>query len=157
MPQSTLESSISATPLSSPSAAVSLLQNTESLTPSDPANLPSPASNQVLSILPTATAAPSASPGPTSVPDLGSAADDDGSRKPGLRKDKDVVDPPWVNRAIHANTMSTLYPPPQPPSLLSVTDSDVVITGRSPRGPIPERTGDHLPHPSQPDHRYDIV
>ncbi|KAH9071433.1 hypothetical protein EDB83DRAFT_248990 [Lactarius deliciosus] len=141
MPQSTLESSISAPPLSptSPPAAVSFRQSKEALIPSDPPNLPAPASsNQALSILPTesrhpimATAAPSASPSPTSAPDLGAAAEDD-SREPGLRRDKDVVDPPLVNRAIHGNTMSTLYPPPQSPSLQSVTDSDPVITGRSP-------------------------
>ncbi|KAH9027119.1 hypothetical protein EDB84DRAFT_1439936 [Lactarius hengduanensis] len=134
--------------------------------PSVPPNLPSPASsNQVLSVLHTesrhpivATAAPSASPRPTSAPDLGAAAEDDGSRKPGLRKDKDAVDPPSVNRAIHGNTMSTPYPPPESPSQPSVTDSDVVITGRSPRGPlaIPERTGDHPPHSSQPDHRASL-
>ncbi|KAH9027125.1 hypothetical protein EDB84DRAFT_1609050, partial [Lactarius hengduanensis] len=168
MSQSTLEPSISSPPLSPTSspAAFSLRQNTEPLMPSVPPNHSSPASsNQVLSVLPTesrhpivATAAPSASPRLTSAPDLGAAADDDGSRKPGLRKDKDAVDPPSVNRAIHGNTMSTPYPPPESPSQPSVTDSDLVITGRSPRGPlaIAERTGDHPPHPSQPDHRIHI-
>ncbi|KAH9012923.1 hypothetical protein EDB84DRAFT_1534405, partial [Lactarius hengduanensis] len=153
---------ISSPPLSpsSPPTAASLRQNTEPLMPSVSPNLPSPASsNQVLDVLHTATAAPSASPRLTSAPDLGAAADDDGSRKPGLRKDKDAVDAPSVNRAIHGNTMSTPYPPPQSPSQPSVTDPDLVITGRSPRGPltIPDQTGDHPPHPSQPDHRYDIV
>ncbi|KAH9012079.1 hypothetical protein EDB84DRAFT_1537406 [Lactarius hengduanensis] len=149
---------MSTSPLSPTSLPAALRQNAEPLMPSDPPNLLPPASSiQVLSILPTATAAPSASPGPTSVPDLSAGAKDDGSRKPGLRKDKDALDLPSVNRAIHGNTMSSLYPPPQSPSLPSVADSDVVITGCSPRGPIPERTGDHPPHPSQPDHRYDIV
>ncbi|KAH9014330.1 hypothetical protein EDB84DRAFT_1680191 [Lactarius hengduanensis] len=160
--QSTLEHSISSPPLSptSPPAAVSLRQNTEPLMPSVPPNLPSRASSSVLSTESrhpiVATAAPSASPRLTSAPGLGAAADDDGSRKPGLRKDKDAVDPPSVNRAIHGHTMSTPYPPPESPSQPSVTDSDLIITGRSPRGPlaIPERTGDHFPHPSQPDHRF---
>ncbi|KAH9056381.1 hypothetical protein EDB87DRAFT_1239388 [Lactarius vividus] len=143
VPQSTLESSISARPFSptSPPAAVALRQNPEPLMPFGPPNHPSPASsNQVLSILPTgshrqiiATTDPGTSPGRSFAPDLGAAAEDGGSQKPGLHKDKDAVDPPSVNWAIHAN----------------------IIAGRSQTGPIPERTGDHPPHPSH--HRYDTV
>ncbi|KAH9071405.1 hypothetical protein EDB83DRAFT_248537 [Lactarius deliciosus] len=95
-------------------------------TPSDPLNLPLLASSdRVLDNMPPTgaplsslsddpilhltgpiivAAPPGASPGLTSAPDLGAAAEDDGSRKPGLRKDKDAVDPPSVNRAFTEET-----------------------------------------------------
>ncbi len=158
-------------------AAVSLQHNPDLLTSSDQPNLPySASSNPVLdNILPTgpplsshpsmtrsdlspffpeshrSTIVPtalSASPGPTSAPDLGAAAEDDGSPQPGLSKEKDALDPPSVNRAIHANTMATLDLSPQSPSLPLVNDSDVAIAGRSLREPNAERTGDHRPYPS---------
>ncbi|KAH8993860.1 hypothetical protein EDB86DRAFT_2830033 [Lactarius hatsudake] len=75
--------------------------------------------------------------------------------KPSFQNDNDALDPPSVNRVNHGNTMSILDRPPQPPSLLLVTDSDVVITGPSVREPDAERTGDHLRHPSHG--QYDIV
>jgi len=183
MPNPTPETSTPAPPLSStsPPAAVSLRHNADLLTPSDqPSLLYSASSNPFLlptgpplsshspmtrsdlspscpeshrsTIVPTA---PSASPGPSSAPDLGAAAEDDGSPKPGLRKEKDSLDPPSVNCAIHPNTMNTLDLPPQSSSLSSVTDSDVAITGRSLRESNAERTGDRRPHPSHPP--YDIV
>ncbi len=101
------------------------------------------------------TTAPSASPGPTSAHDLGAVAKDDGSLKPGLRKEKDALDPPSVNHAIHANDMATLDLPPQSPSLPPVTDSDVAIVGRSLREPNAERTGGRPPDTSRG--WYDMV
>ncbi len=97
----------------------------------------------------------SASRGPTSAPGLGATVEDDGSPKPGLRKEKDALDPPSVNRAIHANTMATLDLPPQSLSLSSVTDSDMAIACHSLRELNAERKGDHPSHP--PHCRYDIV
>jgi len=168
----------------SPPAAVSLQHNPDLLTPSDPPSPPSSApSNPLLdSILPTGlllsshspitrsdlspfltrshrsmivTTTPSASPGPTSAPDLGAAAEDDGSPKPGLLKEKDALDPPSLNRAIHSNTIATLDLPPQSPSLQPVTDSDVAIASPSQKEPNAERTGDHSSHPQHC--CYDIV
>ncbi|KAI9467324.1 hypothetical protein BJY52DRAFT_1413439 [Lactarius psammicola] len=69
---------------------------------------------------------------PISAPDLGAAAEGDGSPKPGLRKEKDAPDPPSVIRAIHANTMTTVDLPPQSPPLISVTNSDIAIVGTKP-------------------------
>ncbi|KAH8986155.1 hypothetical protein EDB92DRAFT_1818456 [Lactarius akahatsu] len=75
----------------------------------------------------------SSSPGPTSAPELSIAADDGGSTKPSLRSDKDAG-PLSVNRAIHADTMTTLGFPPQPLSLVSDVDSGIAtITGASQR------------------------
>ncbi|KAH9018866.1 hypothetical protein EDB84DRAFT_1442293 [Lactarius hengduanensis] len=51
--------------------------------------------------------APSVSPGPTSAPDLGAAVEGGGNKKPGPLKEEDAIDPPSLNRAIHANTMVT--------------------------------------------------
>ncbi|KAH9012085.1 hypothetical protein EDB84DRAFT_1444849 [Lactarius hengduanensis] len=99
-------------------------------------------------------AAPGASPGPTSAPDLDAAIEDDGSHKPGFQNDEDALDP-FSTRAIHANTLPAQDPPPQPPSLPLVTGSDVVVTDPSIREPDAERTGDHLRHPSHG--QYDIV
>ncbi|KAH9012541.1 hypothetical protein EDB84DRAFT_1535673 [Lactarius hengduanensis] len=81
------------------------------------------------------TAAPGASPGPTSNP--GVATEDDDSQKPGLRENKDALDPLSVNRVIHANTMT------------------LAITGPSMWEPDAERTGDPPLHPSRG--RYNIV
>src|SRR6266702_4334427 len=117
--------------------AVSLQHNPDLLVPSSFPNLPSSASSNpvldnILSIGPPlpspstmsqsdpspsfpqshrsiiVTTSPSVSPGPTSAPDLGAATEADGSPKPGLRKEKDALDSPSVNRAIHANTTATL-------------------------------------------------
>ncbi len=184
IPHPTPETSASPLSSTSPPAAVALQHNADLLTPSDPSNFPSSAaSNPVLdNILPigpplsshspitrsnlspsypeshcstTVTTAPSASPGPTSAPDLGAAAEDDGSPKHDLRKGKNALDPVSVNRAIHANTMGTLNLPPQFPPLPSVTDLHVAIVGPSLQEPNAEHTGDDLPHPSHS--RYDIV
>ncbi len=177
MPYPTPETSPSAPPLSStaPPAAVAVQNNAHLLTsPSSASSNPDldnilPTGPPLSSHSPTtrsdlspsrpesrrsmiALTAPSASPGPTSAPDLGgAAAEDDDRPKPGLRKERDALDPPSVNGAIHA----TLDLPPQSRSLPSVTDSDVAIAGRSLREPNGERTGDHPPHPSHC--RYDIV
>ncbi|KAH9071424.1 hypothetical protein EDB83DRAFT_2517226 [Lactarius deliciosus] len=145
-------------------------------TPSDPLNLPLLASlGRVLdNMLPTGAplsslsddpilhltgpiivaAAPSASPGPTSAPNLDAATEDDGSHQPGFQNDDDGLDP-FSTRAIHANIMPILDRPPRPPSLTLVTDSDVVVTGSSMREPDAEHTGYHLRHPSHG--QYDIV
>ncbi|KAH8987039.1 hypothetical protein EDB92DRAFT_1877486 [Lactarius akahatsu] len=139
----------------SPPAVISLEQHAEPPTPSDlPTLLPLASSGRVLdNILPTATGAPSASPGPTSAPSLGAATEDDASHKPGFQNENDALDP-FSTRAIHANTLPTLDHPPQP-SLPLVTGSDVVITGSSMREPDAEHTGDHLRHPSHG--QYDVV
>ncbi|KAH8988774.1 hypothetical protein EDB86DRAFT_3104692 [Lactarius hatsudake] len=123
VPHSTFESTISAPPLSSTSPPTVLsLQH-------DGPNLLSPAeSNLILDdVLPTVTAA-RASSGPTSAPDLSAAAEDDVNPKSSSLNGKDTLDPPSVNISIHANTMPTLD---RPPSLLSVTDSDIAIAGPS--------------------------
>ncbi|KAH9012921.1 hypothetical protein EDB84DRAFT_1444458 [Lactarius hengduanensis] len=100
-------------------------------------------------------AAPSASPGPTSAPNLDAAStEDDGSHKPGFQNGNDALDP-FSTRAIHASTLPARDRPPQPPSLLLVSDSDVVITGPSIWEADAERTGDHLRPPSHG--QYDIV
>ena len=101
------------------------------------------------------TAAPSASPGTASAPDLGATAEDDGSHMPGLREEMDALDPPSANRAIHTNTMATPDLPLQSSSLLSITHSDVATADRSPREPNAEHTGNHPPDFSH--FQYDIV
>ncbi|KAI9441074.1 hypothetical protein BJY52DRAFT_1217099, partial [Lactarius psammicola] len=126
-------------PLSStfPPTAVDLQHNAHPLTPSDPPDLPSSASDLVLNnTLPIesyrpiiVTTAPSASPGLTSAPDPGAAAEDNCSPKP--------------------------EPPLQSPSLPLVADSDVVVAGRSLLEPSAELSGDNPPHALH--RRYDIV
>ncbi|KAH8989532.1 hypothetical protein EDB86DRAFT_3081042 [Lactarius hatsudake] len=148
VPHSTFESTISAPPLSSTSPpTVFSLQH-------DGPNLLSPAeSNLILDdVLPTVTAA-RASSGPTSAPDLSAAAEDDVNPKSSSLNGKDTLDPPSVNISIHANTMPTLD---RPPSLPSVTDSDIAIAGPSLWEPNVKHIGDH-PHPSPSHGRYDIV
>ncbi|KAI9449218.1 hypothetical protein BJY52DRAFT_1420068 [Lactarius psammicola] len=166
VPNSAPGTSTCAPPLSStsPRAAVALQHNPDLLTPSDPPSLPySATSNPVLdNILPTeshrsivVTTAPSTSLGPTPAPDLRASAEDDGGPTPSLRKEKDTLNPPSVNHAIHANTMDSLYLPPQSPSLPSATDSDVAIVGCSLQEPNAERKeGDRPLHPSHS--RYGI-
>ncbi|KAH8988626.1 hypothetical protein EDB92DRAFT_1871599 [Lactarius akahatsu] len=119
-------------PLSSP-AAITLRHNPDLLMPSDPPSFLSSASSNpvldnILSIGPLTsslspitrfdlspsfpeshrsvmvTAHPSASPGPTSAPDSGATAEDDGIPKPGLCKGREVPNPPSVNSAIHARS-----------------------------------------------------
>ncbi|KAH8991019.1 hypothetical protein EDB92DRAFT_1862764 [Lactarius akahatsu] len=159
-PHSAPDASISTPTLSStsPPAVFAIQHNDNLLVPSDEPNLPSSAAyNPVLdnrlstgvqpsSLSPmirphlspssqesrrpiVVTAAPGASPGPTS--DLGVATEDDDSQKPGLRENKDALDPLSVNRVVHANTMPTLGLPSKPPSLPSVTGSNMAITGPS--------------------------
>ncbi|KAH9018860.1 hypothetical protein EDB84DRAFT_634048 [Lactarius hengduanensis] len=134
----------SASPLSStsPSTALVPLHNVDPLAPSNPPNPPPfAASNPALdNILPTGTPLPSlssttrsypslsfpgsrhpimdtvspgVSPGPPSAPGLGATVED-GNRDPGLRTEEDVIDPPSLNRAIHANDMVTDLPPQSP-------------------------------------------
>ncbi|KAH9031390.1 hypothetical protein EDB83DRAFT_2525764 [Lactarius deliciosus] len=156
----------------SPPAVIALRQHAGPPTPSDPPTFPPLASLGRVpdNMLPTGAplsslsddpildltgpiivaAPPSASPGPTSAPNLDAATEDDGSQKSGFQNDNDALDP-FSTRAIHANIMPILDRPP----LLLVTDSDVVITGPSVREPDAERTGDHLRHPSHG--QYDIV
>ncbi|KAI9453839.1 hypothetical protein BJY52DRAFT_1287039 [Lactarius psammicola] len=104
MPRPTPETSTSTPPLSSasPPAAISLQHNADPLMPLDAPNFPSSASSNsfLYNILPTesrrsimVTTAPSASPGPTSLPDPGAASEDDGSPKHGLCKEKDALEP----------------------------------------------------------------
>ncbi|KAH9051066.1 hypothetical protein EDB87DRAFT_1836877 [Lactarius vividus] len=94
--------------------------------------------------------------GPVSAPDLGAAAKDDGSPKPGPHKDRGMhSDPASAIRAIPTNTMATLDLPPLSPPLSSVTDMDPSIAGPLLREPNAERTGDL---PLNPLHcLYDIV
>ena len=96
------------------------------------------------------TSALSASLVPTS--DLGIPAEDDGNATP---KEKDALDPPSVHHAIDTNTVPALAPPPQPPSLLSVTESDVAIIGRSAQERNGELTRGRSPDPSH--YRDDMV
>ncbi|KAI9445689.1 hypothetical protein BJY52DRAFT_1315439 [Lactarius psammicola] len=160
MPHPTTETSAFAPPFPSAFAAAAPQQYADPLTPSNPPNLPSSTSSHPVldDILPTEshrsiiiTVSPSASPGPTSAPDLDSAAEDHGSPKPGFRKE----DPLSVNCEIHANTIATRDLPPQSASLPLVTNSDIAIAGLSLREPNAELTGDR---PVDPSHgRYDIV
>ena len=167
------ETSTSSPPLFSTSrpAAIPLQHNAAHLPPFNPPDLPySAPSNPVLdNILPTGlmqpshtplsrsdlslsfsgshcsmivTTAPRASSGPTSAPDLGVSVEHDS---------RNTLDLPLVNRAIDASTIAT----PQPPSLSSVTDSDVAIVGRSLREQNAEHTADHPPGPSC--YRYNMV
>ncbi|KAI9450678.1 hypothetical protein BJY52DRAFT_163143 [Lactarius psammicola] len=163
LPHPTTETSAFAPPFPSAFAAAAPQRNPDPLTPSNPPNLPSSTSHPVLDdILPTesyrsivVTTAPSTSPGPTSAPDLDSAAEDHGSPKPEFHKKEDALDPHSVNWEIHANTITTRGLPPQTPSMPLVTNSDVAIAGPSLREPNAERTGDS---PVDPSHGlYDIV
>ncbi|KAH9163517.1 hypothetical protein EDB89DRAFT_286687 [Lactarius sanguifluus] len=86
---------------------------------------------------------------PPSVPDLGVAAEGDGSAEVALHKKKGAVYPPLV---IHENTMSIPELPSQSPSPRSA--NDVAIAGASRRSLDAEHTGD-LPHSSHD--QYDIV
>ncbi|KAH9057254.1 hypothetical protein EDB87DRAFT_1833270 [Lactarius vividus] len=144
-PTSETSTSTSAPPLSStsPPATIAL----QLLTPSDTPNLPS-SSNPVLeNTLPTgppmslhppmtrSDLSPSwkksrrsiVVPTAPSTSDMSAATEDDDGLKPGLRKDRDAPDTLSVNRTTDASTMVTLYPPPQSPSLLPVTDLDIAI------------------------------
>ncbi|KAH9071417.1 hypothetical protein EDB83DRAFT_2363654, partial [Lactarius deliciosus] len=139
----------------SPPAVIALEQHAGPPTPSDlPTFLPLASLGRVLdNMLPTVGAAPSASPGPTSAPNLDAATEVDGSHQPGFQSDDEALDP-YSTRTIHANTM----PMPnldRPPQLPLATDSDVVITGPSVWEPDAERTEDYLRHPSHG--QYDIV
>ncbi|KAI9449959.1 hypothetical protein BJY52DRAFT_1305054 [Lactarius psammicola] len=164
MSHPTTETPAFAPPFSSAAAAAASQHNADPLTPSNPPNLPSSTSSHPVlgDILRTeshrsiiVTIAPSASPEPTSAPDLDSAAEDHGSPKPDFRKEEDDLDPCSVNWEIHANTIATRDLPPQSALLPLVTDSDVDIAGLSLREPNAEHTGDS---PVDPLHGgYDIV
>lgn len=86
---------------------------------------------------------------------MGAVSENNGSLKPGLHKEQDVLAPPSVNRSIHPNTMATLDLPLQSPALPSITDSDVAIAGRSLREPNAEHTADRPPDRSC--YQYDMV
>ncbi|KAH9018857.1 hypothetical protein EDB84DRAFT_1518210 [Lactarius hengduanensis] len=161
IPHATPATSTSLLPLSFTSSptAVAVQHNPELLAQSDLPNFPYSASvNPVLdntlsteshhSL--TATTVPSAPPWPTFAPDMGAATEDNASSKPSSCKENDALDPPSVNRATHAITV-TLDLLPQFPSLPLVTDSDIAVAGPSLR----ERAGDHSPHP--PHFPHDIV
>ncbi len=180
IPHPTPETSTPVSLSSTSPPAVALQHNADPPTPSDPTNLPSSASsNPAPDILPTGAPLSShstmtrsdlspsfpeshrsiivttTSPGPTSTPDPCAAAKDYGSPKPGLRKEKDALDPPSVNRVTNANTIAALDLPSRSRSLPSVTDSDVAIVGLSLRTPNTERIGDYPSHSSH--YPYDIV
>ena len=87
---------------------------------------------------------------PTSDP--GTHAEEDGNPTP---KEKDALDPPSVHHAIDTNTMPTPASPPQPPSLLSVTESDVAIIGRTAQERNGESTGGRTSDLSH--YQYDMV
>ncbi|KAI9445692.1 hypothetical protein BJY52DRAFT_1216610 [Lactarius psammicola] len=160
----------------SPPAAVSLQHNAGALTPSDLPNFRSSTSSHPVlddklpkgpslssqppitrsDISPScpdsrrsivATTSLSAYLGPTSAPDPGAAAEDDGSPDPGLRKEADTLGPHSANRAVHPNTFVTLDLPPQSPSLPLVTESGVAVASASFKEPNAERTGYHPPDP----------
>jgi hypothetical protein len=178
----TPEASTSPRSSTSPPAAVSLKDKEDLLKPSDPPNLPSPASDQVLdNILPTGPSlsahlhtartdlspsfpesrhpitvpdAPNASLLRTPGPDPGTVAVDDGSPISSLCKEEHDLDPS-VHYALDENTTPTIALPPQPPSLPSTTDPDMAVAGRSPQGPNAELTMDGSPDPSR--YQYDIV
>ena len=164
----------------SPTAVVTRRHNTETLTPFNMPNPPLSAStslvhNNTVPIGPShvshlpitlsvflwpspeshhsiiVPSSPSASPEPTSVPDLGAAAEGGGGATPGFCKEKHPLDPPLVNRTIDV-TLDLLE---QPSSLPSVTDPDVAIGGHSLREPNAERGVDCPPHSSP--HQYDMV
>lgn len=98
--------------------------------------------------------APSASPGPTPSPDLGTAAKGGGTPKPIVYKEQDTFDSRLVNRDIYAYAMATPDLPLQSPSLPLTTNSDIASVGPS-RELTVERIGDH---PQDPSHfRHDIV
>ncbi|KAH9057276.1 hypothetical protein EDB87DRAFT_1632647 [Lactarius vividus] len=153
-PTSATSTSASPLSPTSPSTPLALQHNVDPLAPSNPPNLPHLAtSNSVLdNILPTGVPLPSSSlvtrpylslsfpgsrrpiivsvspsifPRPTSPPDLGAAVEDGGDEKPGLRKEEDAIDPPSLNRAIHAMVTD---PPPRSlsPPRLSQYPYDVV-------------------------------
>ena len=82
------------------------------------------------------------SPGPTSVPNLGAVVEDHDTPELGLHTPMDALDPPSAaNRAIDASTTASLDLPLQPPLSSSVSDSDVVIVGRSQQESNAEHTG----------------
>ena len=165
-------------PSTSPPDLIFLQDKADPLTSSNLPNLPSPASGPIRNnMLPagpslsthfliartdltpsvpeircplTATSASNASLVPTS--DLGTPAEEDGNP---THKEKDALDPLSLHHAIDTNTIPTTAPPPQPPSLLSVTESDVAIIGRSAQERNSEPTGGRPPDPSH--YRYDIV
>ncbi|KAH9021516.1 hypothetical protein EDB85DRAFT_2278440 [Lactarius pseudohatsudake] len=85
----------------------------------------------------------------SSVPDLGVAAEGDGSAEVSLHEEKDAIYPLLL---IRENTMSTPELPSQSP--LPQSDNDVAIAGPSQRSLVAEHTGDLL-HPSHG--QYDIV
>ncbi|KAN0140631.1 hypothetical protein V8E53_001840 [Lactarius tabidus] len=100
--------------------------------------------------------APSAALVHTSGLDQGNtAAADDGSPISSLRKGKNDLDPPSVYHAVDSNTIPTLILPPKPPSLPSVTDAGVAITGHSSPETSAEHTVDDSSDPSR--YQYDMV
>ncbi|KAH9018859.1 hypothetical protein EDB84DRAFT_1442286 [Lactarius hengduanensis] len=156
MPHSTPGASISIPPLSSisPPAIFSPHHNEDLPAPSDEPNLPPSASTP--NIFPTGSCRPIVvTATPTSAPDLSAAAEDDGGQKPGLCKDKDALDTPSMDLEIPAHTVPAQHLPLQPPSLPSVTVSDIAIAGPS----MWESNAEHTGHrPSHPSHgQYDIV
>jgi hypothetical protein len=175
----TPETSTIAIPLStsSPPATVSLQHNVNLLAPpytltSSLSASPTPVVDNILHTGPSSssvspmtrsdlshgsiigTTSSSASPGTTSVPELGAASADadGGSPKP---EEMDILDPASANRAFDANTMLARDLPLHSPLLLCMTHSGGATAGPSPRGPNAEHTGDHPPDPSR--FRYDIV
>jgi len=88
----------------------------------------------------------------TSAPDLGAAAEGDGSTKAAFRKRKEE-DTLYSSSEIRNNIITTSDPPPQSPSPPSVTD--IAIAGPSQRTLDAEHTKDNPPHPSHG--QFDIV
>lgn len=139
---------VAATSLDQPTAAIQDNFSPGITMPSSEAYMPS---HPHFSTSPPATSALSVSPGTSGSPP--GAADDGDSLMPGLRKEKDSLDSPSVNRAIDENIAATLdlSLQSQPPSSVI----DVAIAGRSLQEPNAGHTADHPPDPSR--YRYDMV
>ena len=102
----------------------------------------------------TTASAPSASPGTTSGPERGAAAQDS-SPMHGSRNETDALNPLSANHAIDPNTTAILNLSSHSPPPLSVDDSEVAIAGPSLREQNVGETADFSPDPSH--YRYDIV
>ena len=72
---------------------------------------------------------------------MGAVVEDHDTPELGLHTPMDALDPPSANRAIDASTTTSLDLPLQPPLSSSLSDSDVVIQGRSQQESNAEHAG----------------